>query len=136
QGMTVTALTALALSRTLLGGLPPTSPAFARAFHEEQARALADPWALATGADFRYPETIGDKPPGSDLLRGYGDLLSARPIEDEGLVRRPWPCFHMMKPMKDLSAPGLVARVLLLSLRSGVRRLLQGSPPIPPLPPA
>lgn len=135
QGMTVAALASGALSTVLERGEVMGSASFVRAFYEEQARLFADPWALATGADFRYPETVGDKPPGADLLRGYGDLLAACSLEDETLLQQTWPVFHMLKPVKELAAPRVFARVLLLSLAAKTRALVKGVEAIPPMPP-
>jgi 2-polyprenyl-6-methoxyphenol hydroxylase-like FAD-dependent oxidoreductase len=133
QGMTVATLCAGALERSLLrlGGAAPDLP---RVFFEEQAKALSDPWELATGADFRFPGTIGERPLGSALLTAFGDLLTARTAEDEHLLRAIWPIFHMLKPNRELRDPALIGRVLFLSLRRALEDL-RGKPPIPPLPP-
>src|SRR5207247_9787839 len=61
QGMTTAAVAATLLAESL-DRLGPTSPALPRAFFRAQARFLGDAWSLATGADFRFPGTTGERP--------------------------------------------------------------------------
>src|SRR4051812_44074760 len=70
QGMTCTALEALALGR-VLDRHRDTSTAMARDFYRATAHVLSTPWQFATGADFAYPQTVGPRPPGVDLLNRY-----------------------------------------------------------------
>ena len=74
QGMTVAAGAALLLAESL-DRVGPTSPALPRAFFRGQARFLADAWSLATGADFRFPGTTGERPPLIGVFNRYLDAL-------------------------------------------------------------
>ena len=65
QGMTVTAMTAVALDRLLAGhrrGAGAGPPGGARRFQRQVARASAGAWTMATTEDLRYPWTEGARP--------------------------------------------------------------------------
>lgn len=65
QGMTVTAMTAVALDRLLAGHRrrPGAGPAGrARRFQRQAAKASAGAWTMATTEDLRYPWTEGARP--------------------------------------------------------------------------
>jgi 2-polyprenyl-6-methoxyphenol hydroxylase-like FAD-dependent oxidoreductase len=42
-----------------------------RAFYKRAAKVIANPWKIAVGADFAFPECTGPKPPGTDLVNRY-----------------------------------------------------------------
>ena len=47
-----------------------TSP-WSPAFYKQAAKVIANPWQIAVGADFAYPECTGPKPAGTDLINRY-----------------------------------------------------------------
>lgn len=61
QGMTTAALEATAL-RQLLEQHDPFDPGFSMRFQEALAKAVKQPWLMATGDDLSYPETEGKRP--------------------------------------------------------------------------
>jgi 2-polyprenyl-6-methoxyphenol hydroxylase-like FAD-dependent oxidoreductase len=71
QGMTVSALDAVALARALQrpGGL--RAPAGAARLQAELAGHRTTPWLLAASSDFRFPEATGRRPLWLGLLNGY-----------------------------------------------------------------
>ena len=44
-------------------------------FHREAARIIDAPWAIAVGADFLHPQTLGPKPQAADLANRYTQRL-------------------------------------------------------------
>ena len=69
QGMSSAVLQAVALGECLTaygnGG------ELVKAFYRRAAKVIATPWQIAVGADFAYPESMGPKPVGTDLVNRY-----------------------------------------------------------------
>lgn len=128
QGMTVAALCARALSETL-ARVPLGSIGFEWAFFKEQARVIKDAWALASGADMRFPGTQSYRPPTPLPVKLFAEELMAASLDDVEVLRKMTSVYFMLKPNAALFEPALVARVL----RSA--RSVLGSSPIPPMPP-
>jgi hypothetical protein len=75
--MTVAAVEALVLEGWLKDGAP------AHEFPQRLAKAIANPWLLATGEDFRYPTTEGGRPNAvTRLMHGYLDRVVATSTPD------------------------------------------------------
>jgi hypothetical protein len=129
QGMTVAALCACELAETVRR-LGPLHPDLGRAFFEAQARVFQAPWALAAGADLRFPGTLGEQPAMAAVLKRYTDALFVACLDDEEVQRRAIEVFYLLKPAHCLFAPGVMARVLAGSIRGRVRRAA-----ISPMPP-
>ena len=64
------------------------------------AAVVANPWQIATGADFIYPRTRGTRPPGTDLLNRYLARVIAAAADDRTVnlalsaSSRCWPATH------------------------------------------
>ena len=70
QGMACAALQAAALGETVREvGLG--SDELPRRFHRRAARIIDAPWAIAVGADFLHPKTVGPKARGTDQVNRY-----------------------------------------------------------------
>jgi 2-polyprenyl-6-methoxyphenol hydroxylase-like FAD-dependent oxidoreductase len=71
QGMTVSALDAVALGQALRrsGGI--RAPGSTRRLQAELADHRTTPWLLAAASDFRFPEVVGHRPFGLSLLNWY-----------------------------------------------------------------
>jgi 2-polyprenyl-6-methoxyphenol hydroxylase-like FAD-dependent oxidoreductase len=55
-----------------------------KAFYQRAAKVIATPWQIAVGADFAYPETMGPKPVGTDLVNRYLErVLTAAQVSPE-----------------------------------------------------
>jgi 2-polyprenyl-6-methoxyphenol hydroxylase-like FAD-dependent oxidoreductase len=134
QGMTTAALCARSLEEALreTGG---RDDRFPRRFFEKQARVQRDAWALATGADFRFPGTDGRRPFGTSLFRPYFDALVLATRRDRVVHRRLFEVMHMLRPVSSFFAPRIVGRVVADAIRA---RLTGGRRPtaIPPIPDA
>jgi pimeloyl-ACP methyl ester carboxylesterase/2-polyprenyl-6-methoxyphenol hydroxylase-like FAD-dependent oxidoreductase len=111
QGMTVAATEALVLRDWLNDG---TS---AHDFQRRLAKAIANPWLLATGEDFRYPTTEGGQPNAvTRLMHRYLDRVNATSTTDPvvagafnnvvQMVAKPTLLFHPEVVVRTLRGPG------------------------------
>lgn len=119
QGMSVAALTAEALDRTLADHLrsrPAGSAPFAGAsarLQREVARTNAGAWMVATGEDARWPDTTGGTPSGPDrVLRRYLDRVVAAATVDPVVNAAFFRVVAMMAAPTSLLRPPLAWRVL------------------------
>ena len=121
QGMTTSAICARVLEEEIARS-GPTHPDLAVRFFRSQARAQSDPWALATGADLRFPGTVGKRPFGAALIGGYMSELFPATSDDSLVHFRLFEVLQMLRPLSAVFAPSIVARVA----RSAIRRRLRG----------
>jgi len=96
----------------------PAHPDFARHFFQAQARFQESPWRMATGADFRYPETEGVRPQGARLFDPYMNALFAAAAQDSVVRHRLVEVIHMLKAPSALFAPTVASRVALATART------------------
>ena len=135
QGMTTGTLSAGTLDECLKK-YGPTHPELSRHFFKAQARVQADPWGLATGADFSLPETEGDRPKGARIVGPYMNALFMAAIEDMTLRRHVGEVLQMLKPPSSFFTPAVMGRIA----KGVFRRWLQNKseqsvpPALPPLP--
>ena len=129
QGMSCAAVCARILD-DCLRRVGPTSTDLPRVFFAEQARFLGDAWNLATGADFRFPETVGERPPMISLMNRYMDEVFAAALEDAAVRRTIVEVMHMLKRPSAMFSPAVVGRTAL----SAVRRRLLGTVPASAVP--
>jgi 2-polyprenyl-6-methoxyphenol hydroxylase-like FAD-dependent oxidoreductase len=110
QGMTVAALEAQALDRLLAGreSLQGLAPAFFR----RASKVVDTPWQIAVGADFRFPQTTGEKPPGTDLINRYLTRLHRATHHDDVVCRAFLRVANLLEPPSSLFHPRIVWRVL------------------------
>lgn len=116
QGMTCAAVGARLLA-DVLAKTGAAAPDLAPTFFRAQARFLDGVWSLATGADFRFAETVGDRPPLAWLARRYADELALAVRDDPGLMRMVIDVFHLLEPPSRLFGPTAVARTAIGALR-------------------
>ncbi|MCI0393689.1 MAG: 2-polyprenyl-6-methoxyphenol hydroxylase-like oxidoreductase [Chloroflexi bacterium] len=118
QGMTVSALSALALGQALsrTGG---NRAGIARRFQKQLARKVIGPvWQMATSEDFRLPQTAGERPgwPTRALHWYFDQLMQVMP--DSPTVTRVFvEVFQLLKPGTALFRPAILARAFGRSLR-------------------
>ena len=135
QGMTTGTLSAGTLDECLKK-YGPTHPELSRHFFKAQARVQADPWGLATGADFSLPETEGDRPKGARIVGPYMNALFMAAIEDMTLRHHVGEVLQMLKPPSSFFTPAVMGRIA----KGVFRRWLQNKseqsvpPALPPLP--
>ncbi len=113
QGMSSAALQAEALGRCLdrYGNSPRLPHAVAKA----AATVVANPWQIATGADFIYPQTKGPKPPGTDVLNRYLAKVMAAAADDPTIHLALSRVQHLLAPPPTLLRPGVIRRTLTAS---------------------
>jgi 2-polyprenyl-6-methoxyphenol hydroxylase-like FAD-dependent oxidoreductase len=117
QGMTVAALGALVLDRSLRRPRM-TGSRLARRFQRDLARAQTTPWLLATGEDFRHPTTEGRRPtPASHLMHRYIDRLQLVATDSPAVHRALIEVLNLLRPPVGLLAPRLVLQALIARRR-------------------
>lgn len=108
QGMSVAALEALELREALADGdddLP-------RRFLARAGQVVEGAWRSAVGSDFRFPQTKGPKPPGTDLVNRYLARLVRRAHADDHLADTFLDAMLMKEPPTTLVRPSTIWRTL------------------------
>ncbi|MFI5495122.1 NAD(P)/FAD-dependent oxidoreductase [Actinoplanes sp. NPDC051859] len=109
QGMTVAAQAAVQLDEHLRAH-PGT---FGRAAQAAVAQCSVAPWQIATGADLRFPSTVGPRPGWSARLSNwYLDRTADVGNHDEYVARVFADVLYLLAPPTALFRPGVAARVL------------------------
>ena len=134
QGMTTGTLSAVALE-SCLQQHGPTNPDLPRHFFRAQAKVQTNPWRIATGADFRFPETEGQQTLGSRLFDPYMKALFAAAIDDMVVRRQLGAVLNMLKPPAAFFELPIISRVAMNALRRRFGNSARGRaiPDRPPL---
>jgi 2-polyprenyl-6-methoxyphenol hydroxylase-like FAD-dependent oxidoreductase len=109
QGMTVAALETIELDRLLTGNISPDR--LAQRFFQQVATVVSIPWQLAISQDFCYPQTVGDKPRGTDLMNRYIALVHRATLRDRVVGEVFFRVMNLMVPPVSLLHPRIVWRV-------------------------
>lgn len=109
QGMSSAALQAEALQRCV--HQHGNGPALPRAVAAATAKVVSNPWQIATGADFIYPQTTGPKPPGTDAINRYLALAMRAAATDEHVNLALYRVQHMLAAPPSLLSPRIFRRV-------------------------
>jgi 2-polyprenyl-6-methoxyphenol hydroxylase-like FAD-dependent oxidoreductase len=116
QGMSSAALQAEALARCIdRHGIGPSS---SRAIARATAKVVANPWQVAAGADFIYPQTVGPKPRGTDRINRYLERTFVAAAEDDEVNLALTRVSHLLAPPATLLRPAIVRRVLRVRRRA------------------
>lgn len=108
QGMSVAALEALVLQQTLAhGGRGNLAPRF----FDRVEPTVDIAWNMAVGSDFRFPQTTGPKPRGTDFLNRYLSRLTRRAHTDGELSDAFFRVLMMERPPTSLVRPDVAWRV-------------------------
>ena len=122
QGMSVASLEARTLDMCLRDQHRQSSSndlaAFPQRFQKAIVKAVKVPWMLATGEDFRYPETEGKRPPGMNLLHWYTRRVNELTATDPRVAGLFYQVLHLLKPPTVLFSPRVVWAVLTKGLVS------------------
>ncbi|MDG4765716.1 hypothetical protein O7632_16665 [Solwaraspora sp. WMMD406] len=109
QGMSVAAQSGVALA----AHLREHPGVFGRAAQARLAAGSETAWLIATGADARYPTTVGAVPQqGSRLSRWYLDRAADVANRDPYVARVLTDVLHLVAPISTLARPSVVLRVL------------------------
>jgi len=110
QGMTSAAMQAAALD-ALLTERKDDLAALAPVFFKRAAKVVDIPWQLAVGEDFRFPETTGPKPAGTDFINRYVAQVHRATRFDAEVCRGFLYVMNLLKPPSSLMLPGMMLRV-------------------------
>lgn len=115
QGMSSAAMQAEALVAAVdrVGNTRRLPRAVARA----TARVVANPWRIATGADFIYPATVGRRAPGTDVINRHLERVMRAAAHDDEINLALIRVQQLLAPPASLLTPAMVRRV-----RSTLRR--------------
>jgi 2-polyprenyl-6-methoxyphenol hydroxylase-like FAD-dependent oxidoreductase len=120
QGMSTAAACARELEDAIerVGTSPSDLP---REHFAAQAKFLSAVWALASGADFLWPATTGNRPRGAAMMRPYLKLLGESAHCDPAVLRKVIGVFHLMEHPSAVAAPWAVGAVLASTLKRRLR---------------
>jgi 2-polyprenyl-6-methoxyphenol hydroxylase-like FAD-dependent oxidoreductase len=121
QGMSTAAVSACLLEEAL-GAVGTSTRELPKAHFARQAEFLSSVWALASGADFIWPTTVGHRPRGAGLFRPYLRLLGESSHCDPEVMRKIIGVFHLVDHPSKVAAPGAVGAVI----KSTLSRRLRG----------
>lgn len=116
QGMTVAALDALTLDECLHYSTRRNDPGgIAQRYQRAMSKNLSTPWLMATGEDFRVPQTEGAHP-GRTLraMHAYMDKLIYVCSRSPKVFQTYTEVAHLIRPLYVLFRPDIVMRVLSL----------------------
>jgi len=109
QGMSVAAMEALLLHHVLATD---SSDEPAVPFFERTKRVIDDAWNVAVGGDFKFPQTTGPKPFGTDFTNWYIARLTCKSHTDGTLADAFSRVVTMERRPHSLFRPGIAWRVL------------------------
>jgi flavin-dependent dehydrogenase len=107
QGMSVAALSARLLGESVAGA----RRGFERGFQRRLARALRDPWTMATGQDRPYLSVTAPQRRIVRAKQWYADRVIRASVVDERVHTAFVEVVHMVRPLSALTRPALAARV-------------------------
>ena len=110
QGMSAAALQAEVLDQLLQDKVPEKE--FAKVFFKRSKKIVDTIWELATGEDFRYPQTIGSRPPGIKLINKYVAHVHRATTKDEVVCGAFLKVISLLKPPASLFHPKILWRVM------------------------
>ena len=110
QGMSSAALQVRDLDRVLAEGTPPER--LAPVFFKRTRPILDNLWQMAVGEDFRFPQTTGPKPPGTDMVNRYVARLNRVSHHDEEVCAAFLRVMNLFEPPASLMRPRIAWQVL------------------------
>jgi 2-polyprenyl-6-methoxyphenol hydroxylase-like FAD-dependent oxidoreductase len=108
QGMSVALIEARALDDVLGAG----DDDLAARFFAKANAVVANPWAITTGEDYRYPEVEGTRPRGFGLICRYMQRAHRAAARDPVILRRFFEVASLLAPPTAMMSPGIAWRVL------------------------
>lgn len=127
QGMSVAALEAQALARTL--DTTRSLDELWRPYFRAAGKIVETPWTIAAGSDFAFRGVAGRPAPGTHLINRYLARVHQAASSDRGLCRTFFDVANLLKPATTLFRPTVLARVARGALWPGQPQEMP--PPIP-----
>jgi hypothetical protein len=109
QGMTSATLQAVSLDNLLQER--PSLQGISKPYFRKIAKVVDIPWQTAVGEDFRFPETKGEKAPGTDMINRYIDKVHRATHHDPVVGAAFLKVMNMMEPPTSLMSPRIMWRV-------------------------
>jgi hypothetical protein len=109
--MSSAALQAVALGSSI-DAVGIDSPALATRFYKASSKVIANPWAIAVGGDFAFPQTTGPKPPMTDLINSYVKKAIIAAQYDPVVARAIWEVQGLLASPPSLMKPPVMVRAL------------------------
>ena len=81
-------------------------------FFRRAAKVIDIPWQLAVGEDFRFPEAVGKRPVGTDLINRYVARVHRATHRDPTVGKAFLEVMNLLEPPTRLMKPSIVLRVL------------------------
>jgi 2-polyprenyl-6-methoxyphenol hydroxylase-like FAD-dependent oxidoreductase len=103
-----------------------------RRFHRRAAKIIDAPWAIAVGADFLHPKTMGPKAWGTDQVNRYVLRVVKASHTSIQLARSFNLVLNLVAPISSLAGPSVLARVLASSVPGRRRQSRVGHPRVGP----
>lgn len=88
------------------------APDLWRSYFKQVSKVVDIPWQMAVGEDFRWAETEGPKPPGTDLINRYTAHLNRMMVEDTVVYAQFLRVMNLLAPPTSLFHPRLLWRAL------------------------
>ncbi len=110
QGMSSACLQAAALDNVLQENS--TAERLFKSYFKRVARIVDNIWLIATGEDFRYPETTGPRPPGINIINKYVVRVHRASVRDEVVGTALLKVLALLQPPATLFHPKILWRVL------------------------
>ena len=110
QGMSSAALQVEILDKILMGKVAENE--LAKVFFKKSKKIIDTIWKLATGEDFRYPQTVGYRPPGIKLINKYVAQIHRATLKDEVVCEAFLKVMGLLKSPSTLFHPKILWRVL------------------------
>ena len=121
QGMACAALQAAALGDTVRE-VGVRSEELPRRFHRRATRIIDAPWAIAVGADFLHPKTVGPKARGTDQVNHYVLRVVKASHTSVQVARSFNLVLNLVEPTSSLVRPSVLGGVLASSVPGRRRR--------------
>jgi 2-polyprenyl-6-methoxyphenol hydroxylase-like FAD-dependent oxidoreductase len=110
QGMSSAAMQAAVLEKLL--SKQSNQPDLWQTYFKQAARVVAIPWQIAVGEDFRWAETEGPKPPGTDLINRYIAHLARLMAHDTVIYAQFIQVMNLLAQPSSLLHPHILWRAL------------------------
>ncbi|OEJ27968.1 hypothetical protein AR457_29345 [Streptomyces agglomeratus] len=120
QGMTMAILEAVELGRCL-DRFGDASAEMTRKYFRVMGKLLDMPWRMATAGDFIFPETVGPKAPGTDVMNWYVGQIALASHTSVEVHRVMLEVQQMLAPPSAVMRPAVIARSLRAARRSPTR---------------
>jgi 2-polyprenyl-6-methoxyphenol hydroxylase-like FAD-dependent oxidoreductase len=110
QGMSSACLQSVELDKLLSENISVDDLAFA--YFKKTKKIIDTIWQLATGEDFRFPETLGKRPFGINIINKYVAQVHRATLEDEEVCAAFLKVMALLEPPTTLLSPKIIWKVL------------------------